>query len=480
MKNFILGFLIASALAGGYWFVAKKPSQQVTTARKAAQRYYCPMHPTYVSDKPGDCPICGMRLVPMETSTAEDKKSTASDEHARHPSPGAEPQRERKPLYYVDPMNPQHRSDKPGKAPDGMDLVPVYPDESSAESTRAVPGYVPVRINPERQRLMGITLDEARLTNLEQSIRTVGRVTYDETRLHHVHTKFEGFIEELFADFVGKFVKKGDPLFSVYSPELVATQKEYLLALRAKDQLATSDSDVSWGEIDLLEAARQRLSLWDIGADQMARLEKTRQPMKALVIRSPVSGFVSAKTALQGMRVMPGDNLYDIIDLSSVWVLADVYEINLPFVKVGQPAEMTLPYQPGRVWKGRVAYLNPTLDEKTRTVKVRLEFANPAGLLKPEMYADVVLKGSLGRGIAVPESAVISTGERMIVFVAKEEGIFEPREVSTGVKVRNFYEIKSGVTVGEKVVTGANFLLDSESKLKASLSGMGSGHQHGQ
>jgi Cu(I)/Ag(I) efflux system membrane fusion protein len=324
--------------------------------------------------------------------------------------------------------------------------------------------------------MMGVTVEETKLMNLEDSIRTVGRVSPDETRLHHVHTKFEGFIEQIFVDYVGKFVKKGQPMFTVYSPELVATQKEYLLALRAQDQFGPLGSSPALAGIDLLGSARQRLSLWDISAGQIAHLEKTGQPTKALTIYSPVSGFVTAKIAQQGMRIMPSDSLYDIIDLSTVWVLADVYEVNLPFVKMGQPAEVRLSYQPDRVWKGRVTYLYPTVEEKTRTAKVRLEFPNSGGTLKPEMYVDVEFKGSLGKALAVPESAVLSTGERALVFVAKGEGAFEPREVTTGVKIRNYYEIKSGLSAGEKVATGANFLLDSESKLKAAILGAGSGH----
>ena len=387
MKNFILGFLVAAVLAaGGAWLLLRKPSQPGPTQVAQAQKYYCPMHPSYVSDKPGDCPICSMRLVPLPVEKAEIK-----DSHAKH-----EPE-QRRVLYYVDPMNPNNRSDKPGKAPDGMDLVPVYSDEAATEATTGVPGYAPVKISRDRQQMMGVTVEEAKLMNLEDSIRTVGRVVSDETRLHHVHTKFEGFIEELFVDYVGKFVRRGQPLFSIYSPELVATQKEYLLALRAQDQFGPVGSSPALAGIDLLGSARQRLSLWDVSADQIAQIEKTGQPIKALNMYSPVTGFVTAKTASHGMRVMPGDSLYDIIDLSTVWVLADVYEVNLPFVRMGQAAEMRLTYQPGKVWKGRVTYIPPTVEEKTRTVKVRLEFPNSGGILKPEMYADVEFKGSLGK-----------------------------------------------------------------------------------
>jgi membrane fusion protein, copper/silver efflux system len=463
MKNFILGFLVAATLAGGgAWLFLRNSSQPVPAQIAQTQKYHCPMHPSYVSDKPGDCPICSMRLVPFSVEKPEIKDPQAKPETGQ-----------RHVLYYVDPMNPNNRSDKPGKALDGMDLVPIYSDEAATEHTVGEPGYASVKISRDRQQMMGVTIEEAKLMNLEDSIRTVGRVVPDETRLHHVHTKFEGFIEDLFVDYVGKFVRSGQALFSIYSPELVATQKEYLLALRAQDQFRPVGSSTGLAGIDLVSSARQRLAQWDVSADQIAQIEKTGQPIKALNMYSPVTGFVTGKTATHGMRAMPGDSLYDIIDLSTVWVVADVYEINLPFVRMGQAAEMRLTYQPGKIWRGRVTYIPPIVEEKTRTVKVRLEFANPGGTLKPEMYTDVEFKGSLGRVLAVPESAVLSTGERTLVFVTDGEGTFEPREVTTGMKVRNYYEIKSGLSAGERVATGANFLIDSESKLKAAISGGG-------
>jgi len=475
MKNFILGFLMATVLLAGGYFTYRHMGEKTPagTAEKANIKYHCPMHLTYISDKPGNCPICGMKLVPIEDAQ--------SDSHGDHATAEAV-KSERKILYWRDAMNPQHISDKPGKAPDGMDLVPVYADETAGSEGSGVEGYASVTIPQERIQSMGITLSEARRTELDQSLRTYGRITYDETRIHHVHTKFEGYIETLDANFVGQFVKKGAPLFSVYSPELYATQNEYLLALRAREQMPQLDENDRFnpvGTVDLVAAARQRLALWDIGNEQIAELERTRKPIRALTIFSPVSGFITAKTALQGLKIMPGDNLYDIVDLSTVWVLADIYEVNLPFIRLGQPASVSLAYQPGKIWRGRVTFINPTVDPTTRTVKARLEFANPNNELKPEMYADVVIGGVRATGIAVPESAVIATGERNIVFVAKGNGLFEPREVVLGVRVRNLYEIKKGVSEGEQVVTGANFLLDSESKLKASVSDGTGEHKHG-
>lgn len=430
MKNFLLGFLAAAVLLAGLYYAFNRwsPKAAHMAVEKAKARYHCPMHPTYTSDKPGDCPICGMKLVPIEP---EENSALSQPPSAAHES--------------------------------------------------EVSGYSSVRIPQERLQTMGITLGEARRIDLQQNIRTFGRVTYDETRVHHIHTKFEGYIEHLYVDYVGQFVKKGAPLFSIYSPELFATQNEYLLALRAREQmpqLQGNDPLNPTGAVDLVAAALQRLSLWDVGEEDIRRLEKTRKPLRDLTIYSPISGYVIQKTALMGLKVTPADNLYDIVDLSTVWVLADVYEMNLPSVRLGQPATMTLAYHPGKNWHGRLVFIDPTVDPATRTVKARLEFSNPGEELKPDMYTDVVIGGSQGRGIAIPESAVIDTGERNIVFVAKGGGVFEPREVVLGIHVPGLYEIKKGIAEGESVVTGANFLLDSESKLKAATSAS-NGHSHG-
>ncbi len=443
MKQFLLGFLLAVLLlSGGYFIHIRRTAKTSSDAgEKQTVKYHCPMHPTYVSDKPGDCPICHMKLVPIEPAAS----GSAPSDHG----------------------SGDHGSSK----------------DASSETPSKVSGYSTVTIPHERIQSMGIKLVEARRMELDQSLRTYGRITYDETRIHHVHTKFDGYIEDLYANYVGQFVRKGDPLFSIYSPELYATQNEYLLALRAREQLAQlqgGDAAPRAGGIDLVAAARQRLALWDIGDKDIRQLERTLKPIRALTIFSPVSGYVTAKTALQGLKVMTGDHLYDIVDLSKVWVLADVYEANVPFVRIGQPASITMAALPGKVWRGRVTFINPTVDPATRTVKARLEFANPGVELKPDMFADVVLGGGRGTAIAVPESAVIATGERHIVFIAKEGGVFEPREVTPGVRVRNFYEIRSGLAEGEKVAAGANFLLDSESKLKASVAGMAEEHTHGQ
>jgi RND family efflux transporter MFP subunit len=472
MRNFLIGFILASILAsGGFWIITRQDATQEPAISPKVQKYHCPMHPEYVSDKPGDCPICGMKLVPMESAAPTD--TAGKGEQAGQGSAVSPANKERKILYWTDAMNPGNRYDKPGKAPDGMDLVPVYEEEPAGAAGPGVPGYAPVKITAERLQMMGVTTAKARVMSLDQSIRTVGMITADETRISHIHTKFEGYIEQIFVNFVGQQVSIGQPIFSVYAPELVATQKEYILALQARDQWEKSGTEVRLPGVNLVEAARQRLALWDVSPDQIALIEKNREPIRALMVYSPVSGIVTAKTAVQGNRVMPADALYDITDLSSVWVLADLYEINVPFVKIGDPATISLSYDPRKVFKGRVSFINPNVDEKSRTVKVRIVLDNPSGTLKPDMYVEVGFGGQLGYGVAVPDSAVMGTGEREMVFIAKGDGLFEPREVKTGVKVRGFYEIRRGVAEGESVVTGANFLLDSESKLKAAISGAG-------
>ena len=404
------------------------------------------------------------------------RSSPVDDRHpAASPPTAATTPKARKVLYWVDPMVPGYKSDKPGKSPFmDMELVPVYEDGSDAGGAPTnVPGYSGIALSPERQQAIGVQIGKAEVRELTKTIRTVGRVSFDETLLHQIHPKFEGYVEELYVNYTGKPVRKGQPLLSIYSPDLLATQQEYLLALRARRQLTSSqNSDLSRGATDLYDAARQRLLLWDIRPADIDRLEQTGKPLKALTLYSPVDGFVMAKNAVQGSRVMPSDTLFEIAGLHHVWVLADVYESEAPFVRVGQTARMSLSYLPGRTWTGKVTFIAPVVDEKTRTVKVRLEFSNPDEVLKPGMYAEVFLERPLGRVLTVPDSAVLTTGTRSIVFVAKGNGRFEPREVKVGPKVDSYYEIRDGIEAGEDVVTQANFLVDSESRLKAALAGI--------
>jgi Cu(I)/Ag(I) efflux system membrane fusion protein len=330
-----------------------------------------------------------------------------------------------------------------------------------------------VQISPERQQLIGVKFGTVEMKPLEKIIRTVGRIDYDEKRLVTISPKIGGWIEDLYVDFTGRFVRQGDPLLTIYSPELVSTQEEYLVALRAKKDLVKSSfPEVAGSGNSLAESAKRRLKLWDITEEQIKALEESGQPKKTLTLYSPFSGIVLEKVAYKGLNVMPGMALYKLADLSVVWLYADVYEYELPFIRLGQQATVQLSYLPGEVFTGKAIYIYPYLDPNTRTAKVRFEFPNPHGKLKPEMYANVEIKVHLGSKLAVPEGAIIDTGLRQMAIIDKGSGYFEPREVKVGAKVDNYYEVIKGLKAGERVVTSANFLIDSESKLKEAMGGM--------
>jgi RND family efflux transporter MFP subunit len=386
----------------------------------------------------------------------------------------------RKVLYWVDPMHPAYKSDKPGKAPDcGMDLVPVYAEEATAVKADLPEGAF--QITPEKQQLIGVKYGEVGYKFVSRTLRAVGRVAYDETKMTRVHPKVEGWIEHVFVDFTGKQVKQGEPLISIYSPELWQTQQEYLLARTGRNELAKSPfREAVAGSESLLQAARKRLELWDISDEQIQHLEHTGKPFKTLSLYSPSDGFVLTRNAYPKQRVTPETELYTIADLSTVWVIADIYEYEAPEIKLGQWATVTLSYLPGRAFRGKVAYIYPQLDNTTRTLKARIEIHNHDLTLKPDMYANVELQINYGMRVVAPEEAVMDSGAEALVFVAHEGGYFEPRQVSIGAKVGNEVIVLNGLKSGERVVTSANFLIDSESKLKAAAGGMGMpGMSHG-
>ncbi|HEX4949888.1 MAG TPA: efflux RND transporter periplasmic adaptor subunit [Blastocatellia bacterium] len=384
---------------------------------------------------------------------------------------------ERKVLYWVDPMHPAYKSNQPGKAPDcGMDLVPVYEDGTSMTS-EIPPGAI--QISPERQQLIGVQTGAATYKSVFKTLRTVGRLAYDETKITRIHPRVEGWIEQVFVDFTGKQVNQGQPLISIYSPELWQTQQEYLLALKGRNELASSQFRAAVaGSESLLQAARKRLELWDIELSQLEHLEHTGKPFKTLTLNAPTAGFVLTRNAFPKQRVTPETELYAIADLSTIWVLADIYEYEAPEIKVGQTANITLSYFPQRIFRGKITNINPQLDPTTRTVKARIEIANPNFALKPEMFANVELRIDYGKHVVVPEEAVMDTGTEQSVFIAQENGYFTPRKVTLGAKVNHEYIVLDGLQAGERVVTSANFLIDSESKLKAAANGTG-GHAHG-
>ncbi|RPJ76002.1 MAG: efflux RND transporter periplasmic adaptor subunit [Desulfobacteraceae bacterium] len=334
-----------------------------------------------------------------------------------------------------------------------------------------------VHISPERQQLIGVRFGTVAKQALQKVIRTVGRIETDEKRIGIVSPKIGGWIEELYVDFTGRFVRAGEPLLTIYSPELVATQEEYLLALAAKRDWAKSPfAEVSEGGSLLAESARRRLKLWDISDAQIQALAESREPKKTLTLYSPFTGHVLEKMVNKGQFVAAGMALFRIADLSVVWLIADIYEYELPAIRLGQAATIRMAYYPGESFTGKAIYIYPTLDPQTRTARVRYEFANPQGKLKPEMFTNVEIQVRLGERLAVPEGAVIDTGVRQVVIVDRGAGTFEPREVRLGVKAGEVFEVIEGLAAGERVVTSANFLIDSEAKLKEAVGGMG--HQH--
>ncbi len=417
--------------------------------------YQCPMHPTVVQDHPGNCPICGMKLVKVQKSSPE----------AEATKPG-----ERKIAYYRSPMNTKQTSPGPAKDEMGMDYIPVYEDEVA--DLPMVAGFATVDIDPARQQLIGLRTSEVVEDLVGGAWRTVGRVAIDETRVRHINLKVPGFVERIYVDFVGKSVKRGDPLFSLYSPELLAAQEELILALHTQSALGKVGEGIkNDGEL-LVASARRKLSLWDVPKAEIDRIARTGEPTKTLTFYSPVAGVVTMKDVVEGMRLDAGAMPYEIVDLSAVWLLADVYESELRFVKQDMKANLHLNAYPNREFQGKVVFIDPLLDPATRTVKVRLTFPNPTGELRPGMFGEVVLQGTPRKAARIPLDAVIDSGTEKLVFVAVGAGKFEPRRVQLGANDGVNAEVVEGVAVGQRVVTRANFLIDSESRLRASLAEM--------
>ncbi|MGD0773031.1 MAG: efflux RND transporter periplasmic adaptor subunit [Candidatus Solibacter sp.] len=384
------------------------------------------------------------------------------------------PAGERKPLYWVDPMHPWYKSDVPGIAPDcGMKLVAVYPGDEARYDRRA--NKLPVgsvQITPEKQQLIGVEYGTVQYETVHSSVRAVARVALDETKISKVHSKLEGWIDQVFVDFTGQQVRQGDPLLTIYSPEALATQQEYLLAIKAQHMMHDNPVHEMLGSTEnLVAAAKKRMELWDIGDGQIAEITASGVPLKNLTLTSPITGFVMERNVFAKQRIMPETALYTIADLSRVWVMADVFEYEAAAVRAGTPATLTLSYLPGRTFRGRVNYILPQVDAATRTLKVRIEFDNPDFALKPDMYGEVEFQTGGGRRLVVAQTAVMNSGDRQVVFVDRGKGYFEPREVTTGARSDGNVEIVTGLQPGERIVTSGNFLIDSESQLKTALGG---------
>jgi len=381
-----------------------------------------------------------------------------------------DPKTGKKIKYYVSPMDPTYIRNEPGKSPMGMDLVPVYEEEGEEKEPAST-----IRIDPATMQNMGVRLGRVERKPLVKDIRTVGYLLYDETKIFTVNTKFNGWIEKLHVDFVGDTVKKGQPLFEIYSPDLVTAQEEYLLALEQYRKLSNATYDrVRESAERLLSASRTRLRYWDLTDAQIEKIGQTASISKTLTVYSPASGVVTKKDAFEGHYVKAGEHQYTIADLSTVWVEVDIYEYELPWVRKGMPAEMELAYMPGKRLKGKVLFIYPYLNAKTRTATLRLQFFNPDYQLKPGMYADIYLKSSMGdNALVVPQEAVIFSGIRRLVFVSLGKGRFRPREVKLGVEVnQNEYQVLKGLEEGEEIVLSAQFMLDSESRLREAIQKM--------
>ncbi|HSD22229.1 MAG TPA: efflux RND transporter periplasmic adaptor subunit [Anaeromyxobacter sp.] len=464
----VIAIVATAVLAGGGGFLLANRGgadhAHGGATAEAKEQWQCPMHPSIVQDHPGDCPICGMKLV---------KVAYASAAGAQGKNASATEQREQ----WQCPMHPSIVQDHPGDCPIcGMKLVKVEGSGGSAGGNPGAPapeGLSEVTIDAGRQQLIGLKVAHAERGPIGGSWRTSGRVAIDETRVHHVNVKFSGFMEHVHGDFIGRLVKKGEPLFSIYSPELLAAQEEYVLALRTRKSLGQAGGMSADGDA-LVAAARRKLELWDVPRSEIARIERTGETSRTITFYTPATGVLTKKDVVPGMRVNAGDMPFEIVDLSRVWVLADAYESDLRHVKVGMSAKLTLKAFPNRAFDGRVAFIDPLLDPKTRTAKVRVEVANPTGQLKPEMFGEVVFQGRSREGVRIPTDAIIHSGTKSVVFLARGDGKFLPREVQLGEGDASFVEVVSGIEPGDGVVTRANFLIDSESRLRASLAALSS------
>lgn len=452
-------FMLVAALAGGfvagYLLKGKRSAAYVTDSRGRKILYWVdPMHPAYKSDRPGIAPDCGMKLEPV------------------YEEPEAPAAPKGRILYWHDPQQPDYRSDKPGLNPEtGNELEPVYEGPP--------PGSLHVPV--DKQQLIGVRFETARVVPLVKRIRALGRVAYDETRLRTVHARISGWIRHVFVDFTGRPVARGEPLLTIYSPDLLATQQELLLAARARSLLHATSPAARERSERLLEAARQRLRLWEVSEDQIEQVLRTSEPVSEVTLYAPADGIVLRRNAYPGMRITPETELYALADLSRVWILAEVFEADAPLVREGQVASVRLAHDSAPAFRARVSFIQPELDPSARTLKVRLEADNPRLRLKPEMFVDVDFALALPPRVSVPAEAVFDTGERQIVFVDHGGGHLERRVVQIGERLEDRIVIRSGLRAGERVAVAGNFLLDSESQLRLGATGespAAAGHAH--
>jgi Cu(I)/Ag(I) efflux system membrane fusion protein/cobalt-zinc-cadmium efflux system membrane fusion protein len=437
---------------------ARTPEPVQRAHEDSGALYRCPMHPEVIEPKPGECPICGMDLVELR------EPATGSEPAASPGSPG-----ESQVLYWYAPMDPAYIRDEPGVSPMGMRLVPKYAEESD------VVGEGVIRIDPVQVQNIGVVSHRAEIDDLARYSRTVGILDFNADHITWVNTKFEGWIEAVHVNYVGQEVREGQPLFEIYSPELVTTQEEHLRALEYRASLADSGRPETLLQAEnLVRSSRDRLAYWDITDEQIRDLEDGRRVQRRLTVAAPTDGVVAEvmSEALEGMYVRPGMNLYKIAELSVVWVHAEIYELDIPWIREGLPAVVTFRNDPEKESRGRVLFLYPEVNRETRTLRICVAVPNPDRRLRPGMYADVVVQGPpVKNAVVVPRSAVIRSGERNIVFVDLGNGRFEPRDVAIGIQAEGHrLQILAGIAPGERVVTQAQFLLDSESRIQEAIS----------
>lgn len=464
-KRYLWLILLAVVVGGGGFFLGQMTQSHAPEEASGAADveagageilyWRAPMDATEIYDAPGKSNM-GMDLIPVYADEAE--------------SGGGAP-KERKVLYWQAPMNPTEIYDSPGKSAMGMDLVPVYEDEAGSDSGGLV------SIDAATVQNMGVRTGQVSRMDFSRAIRTIGEVQYDEENLFQVNAKISGWIEKLHVNFVGEEVQKGQPLMDIYSPELVTTQEEYLLALRNAEKMKESSiASVRADADNLLESARKRLEYWDIPADVIQHLKETGEVKKNIQLKAPATGVVINKNAVEGAYIKAGMDLFKIADLRTIWVHASFFDNEVPWISTGQPVKMELSYLPGKEYTGRVSYIYPYLREKARDVHVRLIFSNPDLDLKPGMYANVELQGKvMADALVVPAEAVIRSGERAVVFVVREAGKFEPREILIGEEGgpgNRYLRVLSGLLEGEEIVTSGQFMLDSESRLQEAIQKM--------
>jgi multidrug efflux pump subunit AcrA (membrane-fusion protein) len=373
---------------------------------------------------------------------------------------------ERKILYWVDPMHPSYKSDKPGIAPDcGMKLIPVYEDQHKTEDMAPAGA---IHVSSDRQQLIGVQYGTASFTTSTETIRAVGRIAQDETKLSRVQPRVEGWISKTFVDYTGQLVKKGDPLLTIYSPEMLASEQELLLAVRARDQMKGGPVKEAWGNSELLlEATRRRLQLFDLSPEQIDQVERTGKPIESITLFSPADGYVTARNAYPSQRVTPDTELYTLTDLSRVWIMADIFEADLARIHEGQSALVTAPAGEAPPFNARVTNIQPQVDPQTRTMKVRLDAANPSLRLKPDMFVNVQFALTGAPKLTVPADAVMDSGTKQTVYVDRGNGYLEPRAVQIGARLGDRIEIVAGLKPDERIVTSGTFLIDSESRMQA-------------